>query len=451
MDVKLNLILHQNQEVIHHSPAKFIVVKSGKRFGKTELALYKLIKWAMEKPGGTFWYLTDTARHAEEIGWKRLNSLMPDNLKRSVNNNKLLIETVVGSSIKMMSADNPDYLRGVKLDGIVWEEAAYIKNGNDIWEGIINGQLSGLRGQEGGKALFISSPNKSGANWYSNFYLEALRKKMSGNTEWDAFHFTAWDNPLYDKATIQGWQDNCTEDTWQVEYMANESAHAGTIYSEFKYEQHVMECQVKEDAFLIRGHDWGIDHPTSCVWVYADMLDKKIYIEDEYMQSGYSIEESCDVIKKKTRVSTHADICDPSLAKRESNKRTLKDEYARNGIACMSGDNGRRGYDITKMFFKKDMIRINPKCKGLIQQLKNLQWTDKVDDDLTDPLRYVCVYIHDILFNWKDSAEEQKKEVVYTEEYLDKRRECNLNNKYMFPDEPKRESMSWLQEEVEAG
>lgn len=440
MNVALNLTLHKNQEVIHRSPAKYIVVKSGKRFGKTELALFKLIKWAGARPGGTFWYLTDTARHAEEIGWKRLLQLLPTNLIKNINNNKLLITTVIGSTIKMMSADNPDYLRGTKIHGIVWEEAAYIKNGKEIWDGIIYGQLAGVGEEEGGPSFFISSPNRDGTNWYSNFYQEAVRKKQLGDKDWDAFHFTAWDNPLYKREVIQAWKDNCTEDTWEVEYMANESAHAGQIISEFNYSLHVKQFENPVDAFFCRGIDWGIAHPTGCLWLYVDLKKNMISISDEYKKSGKTIEESCGIVKLITGGrKVDWTVIDPSMAKRDKyvvGKREM-DEFMRYGVPCIPGDNRDRGYDVMKMFFKKNMIQIHPKCKDLIFEVKTVQWGDETGEDLMDCLRYALLRIHDVYFGGNLGFGNEEKEFERNPGRY------NFNDPLLFPKRGRKNDFGW--------
>lgn len=440
MEVKLPITLHKNQEVIHHSSAKYIVVKSGKRFGKTELALYKLIKWAMAKPGGVFWYLTDTARHAEEIGWKRLVSLIPKELVKAINNNKLQITTVNDSIIKMMSADNPDYLRGVKLNGIVWEEAAYIKNGREIWDGIIFGQLAGVGDEEGGPAFFISSPNREGTNWYSNFYQEAKRKKDMGDKEWDAYHFTAWDNPLYKREVIQAWKDNCTEDTWEVEYMANESAHAGQIISEFNYSIHCQNFENPTNAFLGRAIDWGISHPTASLWLYTSLRDNKVYVSDEYKKSGKGIDESCGTIKLITgQRAVDWSVLDPSMFKRDKFNvhRKEADEFMKHGVPCIPADNKDVGYDVMKMFFKKNMIVIHPKCKDLLYEIKTVQWGDEVGEDLLDCLRYGLKRIHDIYFGGNlGVANEEKPFERNPGKY-------NFNDPLLFPKRARKNDMSW--------
>lgn len=438
MNIALPITLHKNQQIINSSPAKYVVVKSGKRFGKTEMALYKLIKWACARPGGTFWYLTDTARHAEEIGWRRLLSLLPKHFIKTVNNNKLQVELVMGSIIKMMSADNPDYLRGVKLHGIVWEEAAFIKNGKWIWDEIICNQLGAIGDEEGGPAFFISSPNTDGRNWYSSFYEEALRKKSLGDTDWDAFHFTVWDNPLYRKEVIQKWKDEMTEDTWEVAFMANESAHAGQIINEFNYSLHVKNFENPKDSFLNRSIDWGISHPTACLWMYTDLKTNCVYVSDEYKKSGKGIDESCAIIKQITGKRTvEWTVLGKDLFRRDkfNPNRLEANEFFKYGVPVMPSDTRSVGYDVMKMFFKKNMILIHPKCKDLIREIKDVQWGDEVGEDLMDTLRYGLLRVHDIYFrgNLINKEVEQPKRNP---------RENNFNDE-IFSAKPQASEFSW--------
>ena len=155
MNVPLNIELHKNQELIHNSFARNIVVKAGKRFGKTKLATYKISKWAFSDPG-VYWYVAPTYRQAKNIAWREFNDLIPRNLIKRRLENELLLELVNDSPLQLIGADNEDSLRGPKLKGVVLDEAAYIKR--YVWPNILRGQLLGANGELPGKAMFISSP-----------------------------------------------------------------------------------------------------------------------------------------------------------------------------------------------------------------------------------------------------------------------------------------------------
>lgn len=167
------------------------------------------------------------------------------------------------------------------------------------------------------------------------------------------------------------------------------------------------------------------------------------------MRSGLVIEESCGIINRMTGdKKVEWSVIDPSTAKRNSQTgRRDMDEFARYGVPCVPGDNRDRGYDITKMFFKKNMIKIHPKCKNLILQLKTVQWSDKEGEDMTDCLRYICVRIHDFMFGGRLFESDAKlKEGRCESRYLGL---MNLNDPDVFTNaKRKNEVNGWLQDEI---
>lgn len=434
---KLNIILHENQRKIHSSPARFKVIKAGKRFGKSKLAVYTIVKWAGMKPNGVFWYIAPTYGQAKSIAWHDLLFILPASQILRRMESALAVQLMNGAWIYLKGADNEDSLRGTALDGVVFDEAAYIDQ--YIWPAIIRGQLA----KSMGPAIFISSPNKRGTNWYSAFFDEAKRRNANGNAEWDAFYFTIYDNPVLNKAEIDSIKSENTDDTWNLEYLAIESEFAGQRFAEFDYDRNVAALPEGQLIPLYyRGHDWGTDHPTVCLW--AAIRDKQlpIYITDEYVKSGLIIADNCETIKNKTGGKTiEWDVIDPSANKVDPiSKRKLIHEYQRCGIPCMAGDRGDRGYDIVKMFLKRGYLKIDPKCKTLIYELKNLQWGDKVGDDATDALRYLLVRVHDFIFNGQTFKEEKVEPV--------NKRILNLHDLEAMQPSKGSVSKDWILEEV---
>ena len=441
MTVPLNIVLHVNQTAIHSSMALNKVVKAGKRFGKTKWLLYALVQACFKKPNQVIWYIAPTYRQAKEIAWRELTWLIPKQLIRRKVENELMIEFVQGSVLKLVGAENEESARGPKLHGVGYDEAAYIDP--YIHEGIISGQLLGANGEGQGFAYFISSPNKTGTNWYSNFFDEAKAKMDGGDKDCGAWYFTIYDNPTLNVDEIENLRANRTDDVWNLEYLAKESAHAGQIYSEFSYANHVKVFEAVGWQ-LVRGLDWGISHPTACLWAWVNPSLKRVHFFDEFMRSGLVIEESCKAMSRMTgEKPVEWSVIDPSTAKRNSQtgRRDL-DEFNRNGIFVIPGDNKDRGYDVTKMFFKKNLITIDPKCKNLILQLKNLQYGDKDSDDMTDCLRYVCVRIHDVMFNRIFDS------VPTLESSPFKRRPFNINDPTIFTKNP--QGTSPVMREIEA-
>lgn len=399
LEYKLNINLHAKQQEIHVNPARFKVIKAGKRFGKSAWAGFELVQMAFRNPG-LYWYIAPTIGQAREIMWEFLKTMIPpaliigSPLNTDLEINLNLFDRGV-SKIKMKGTDNETSLRGVGISGGIMDEAAYDLTDGYAWPNILRGQLAKSKGP----FYFISSPHKNGKNWYTKLCESAQARERGGDKDWAYYHFTIHDNPMLDPKEIEDIKNGCTDDKWRLEYLAEESDYGGLLVSEFDYGKHVKEFVLPEGLTYVRGIDWGISHPTTCLWLGVDYPNKFVYVFDEYYRTGKLIQESAGMINEMTRVPISWTVIDPSTAKRNSQTgRTDKDEFQRYGVPCIPGDNKDRGIDIMKMFFKNNKILIHPKCKNLISELKTYVRGDDEGDDCLDPLRYALVRIHDTVF-----------------------------------------------------
>ena len=81
--------LSKPQREVYDSPARFKMLCSGRRFGKTHLCLVQLIVWAANKAGSLNWYLAPTYRAARSIAWRQLKAMVPIELFASKNEGDL--------------------------------------------------------------------------------------------------------------------------------------------------------------------------------------------------------------------------------------------------------------------------------------------------------------------------------------------------------------------------
>ena len=94
MNVPLNITLHSNQKLIEASPANNIVIKAGKRFGKTKFAVYWLVKKAGLGPNRMEWYIAPTYGQAKKIAWMEFKTLIPKPLIKRMVENELMITLI---------------------------------------------------------------------------------------------------------------------------------------------------------------------------------------------------------------------------------------------------------------------------------------------------------------------------------------------------------------------
>ena len=69
--------LHPKQHDVFKDQARFVLVAAGRRFGKTRLAIVKIIIIASEIPKSNIWYVAPQYNQAKDIAWAMLLELLP--------------------------------------------------------------------------------------------------------------------------------------------------------------------------------------------------------------------------------------------------------------------------------------------------------------------------------------------------------------------------------------
>ena len=197
--------------------ARFVVLALHRRAGKTELALKKLLDAAVkcrdELP--LYFYVAPFLKQAKIIAWARLKQmcapLVPHGLIE-INESELFVRfTTNGATIRIFGADNPDAMRGVRLDGAVLDEVAQMKP--EVWDEIIQPALSDRKGW----AWFIGTPK--GINLFSSLYFGASTRE-----EWASARYTVYDTDALDPVEVQRLKDSMADASFAREYLCDFSA-----------------------------------------------------------------------------------------------------------------------------------------------------------------------------------------------------------------------------------
>ena len=149
----------------------------------------ELIDKAMktDKELAMFVYVAPFLRQAKAIAWARLKQKIEPLRRTSVidiNEGELSVRFKHnGAIIRLFGGDNPDAMRGLRLDGIVMDEVAQLKN--ELWTDIVQPALSDRLGW----SIFIGTP--SGINLFSELYYKAIDE-----SDWTAARYTVYDTRL---------------------------------------------------------------------------------------------------------------------------------------------------------------------------------------------------------------------------------------------------------------
>jgi len=223
--LKIDLSMLPWQLEVMNSTKRFKVVAAGRRTGKSHLAAVSLVLAALDGKPGKVFYVAPTQGQAKDIMWDKLYEIAGDIISNH-NKNDLTLELTNGVTIYLKGADRPDTLRGVSLKHLVLDEFAFMKS--DIFDAVLRPALS----DNLGTCIFIGTPE--GRNHFYDKYLEA---ELGGDPQWEAWHYTSYDNPLLDKAEVDHARKTLPNWAFQQEYMASFDANGSEHFDveAFKY------------------------------------------------------------------------------------------------------------------------------------------------------------------------------------------------------------------------
>lgn len=208
--------LRPDQRAIALSRKRFKVVACGRRWGKTTLGLVLAVRHALY--GRQVWWVAPTYGLAF-WPWRTLKSALVGRWASKSESDRH-IDLPGGGSITVKSADNPDGLRGVGLDFLVVDEAAYVAE--EAWTGALRPALSDRRG----RALIISTPR--GRNWFYRVFQRGRDQLMR---QWGAWQHSTAANPLIPQEEIEEARGLLPERVFTQEYLAEFLADGGEVFS----------------------------------------------------------------------------------------------------------------------------------------------------------------------------------------------------------------------------
>jgi hypothetical protein len=205
------------QKACHLQKRRFTVLALHRRAGKTEMSLMELIHAALQSRAELpyFVYVAPFLKQAKTIAWARLKQRLAPLMAHdamTVNESDLSVKFKHNNAvIRLFGGDNPDALRGVRLDGCVIDEVAQIKP--EVWQDIIQPALSDRKGW----ALFIGTP--AGINLFSELFFRAQTLP-----DWYSARFTVYDTGSLDAAEVERLRRDMHEASFSREYLCDFSA-----------------------------------------------------------------------------------------------------------------------------------------------------------------------------------------------------------------------------------
>jgi PBSX family phage terminase large subunit len=281
----MKITLTKPQLKVSSSKARFRVLISGRRFGKTYLAVTEMMKYASQ-PNKRIWYVAPTFKMAKDICWSALKEMLNMfNWIEDINETTMTITIrQSNSTISLKGADNYDSLRGTGLDFLILDEFADIDK--RTWFEVLRASISDRLGH----VLMCGTPKGYG-NWSYEMYLKGKQ-----DHDWESFQFTTIQGGMVAKSEVEQAKQDLDQRTFRQEFEGTFENYAGSIYYNFHPVESVVQREIDWTKPLHIGMDFNVSPMSACV---AQIEKEKIYIVDEVVIYGSNTDEMCDELKDR--------------------------------------------------------------------------------------------------------------------------------------------------------
>lgn len=214
---------HLQQEKFLNCGAKRVVVKAGRRGGKTIGVAILAVKAFLK--GKRVLYATPTQEQIDRF-WSTVSGILQPGIDKKIyrkNETRHIIDLPgTEQRIRAKTAWDADSLRGDYADILILDE--YQLMNEDAWEVVGAPMLL----DNNGDAYFVFTPpsfRTAGVSKAKNKKHASLMYKKalnSRNKRWAAFHFTSYDNPYISHEALEGLQEDMTALAIRQEIMAED-------------------------------------------------------------------------------------------------------------------------------------------------------------------------------------------------------------------------------------
>lgn len=409
MDVQvLDYTPHPYQLKFHQDTCRWRLAAGGRRVGKSLMCVFEALRWALSKPQQLIYWIAPNFKTAREVGFEELSKHF-DALEcaiESIHYSNLTVEFTNKSKIVFKSGDNPDALRGRKINLVILDEAAFIKP--NIWR-----VARPFLADSGGSAILISTPNGIG-DWFHEKFNEK---------GWSTYHWQSMLNPLITEEEIEDIKNQISQQEYDQEILAKFVTKAGRVFSDFD-ESNIIDSFVpdleKHDIYL--GMDFGFAQPTAIALIAVDIATQERVTQfDELYLTRTQIDDVVNILVNRLaehgikRDKIRACYTDPAGESDElSSGKSPVDSLRKHGFhvinkptrvnpglamvrAYIRTSSGKRRYFVTKNC--KETIRSFQGYQYAIskdKQAKEEPLKDGIHDHMPDAVRYFFVNRFDL-------------------------------------------------------
>jgi hypothetical protein len=282
---------------MHNSLKRWNVLVMHRRFGKTVFAVNHLIKHALtcELPRPRVAFIAPTFTQAKRIAWdyvKYYAGVIPN---VSFNETELRVDFPNGARLMLLSAENPDALRGIYLDLAIFDE--FGMQNPRVWGEVVRPALSDREGA----AVFLGTP--AGHNHFHDLLETARLQEEEGSDQWYWKIVKASESNLVKPTELDAAKAQMTPEQYEQEYECSfTAAIIGAYYGKLlaDAEDNGRITQVPYDpAYPVHtAWDLGINDSTA-IWFAQILRGGAVNVIDYYENGGVGLQHYADVLNRK--------------------------------------------------------------------------------------------------------------------------------------------------------
>lgn len=277
MEIKLFKPFPKQKEIIDSfisSDHLFGVIVAPRGSGKTLLAENMMLFWLLDNPNQKGGWISPIYNQAKNV-YDQVVEAARDIIVQS-NRQDLHISFSNGSSLKFISSDNPDTIRGFRFHYLILDEVAFIK------ETTIQSAILPTLNPNGKKCLLVSTPR--GKNHLYTWYLKG--KDTSADTI--SFKIPLTECPYVNKNLIEEAQRSLPEGIYRQEYLAEFTDASSDVFVNIESVSSVGIYDLSRRVDVFIGIDTGLQDDLS-VLTCIDTLGKVKWIESANKENITSI------------------------------------------------------------------------------------------------------------------------------------------------------------------
>ena len=288
------------QKILHGQIDKhrFSVIVLHRRAGKTVMAINHMLRAALtnKQLNPRYAFISPYRLQGKATAWDYIKQFANKIPGTKFNESELRCDLANGARITILGAENDQAIRGISLDGCVFDETQSIKP--TIFPEVIRPALADRKGW----CIFIGTPK--GRNNFYQLYQSAIK-----NPKWYACTYKASETQILDDEELQAAKDVMSKDLYEQEFECSFQAaitgsYYGTIIEDLVREKRMVSNLFDEDIDVETWWDLGMNDQTA-IW-FVQRYKKEIRLIDYYENTGHGLDHYADVLKKKGfEYSTH--------------------------------------------------------------------------------------------------------------------------------------------------